>query len=164
MALPGPAPKPNKVGHSPTAEWTEVPNLPFLSGREHDLPERVIFEEIEDKAKRLVEAGWTAQTRAWWDIVRTMPHASLWTDADWNFATDTAYLKESFYTGTASAAEMVEMRRREDLLGLSLEARRKLRIRYVPPADETVELMTASSHTPVGVISISDRRRRMQDT
>lgn len=126
MALPGPAPKANKVGRTPNADWTDVPDAPYVEGRKRALPKG---------------QPWAAQTKVWWAIVREMPHAALWSESDWLFAMDTAIFKNRFYLGEAGPGEMTEMRRREDLMAFSTEARRKARIRYVapPPADAPPE-------------------------
>lgn len=150
MALPGPAPKESKIGRTPNADWTDVPNELFEAGRARELPARYGFDKDEDGNPVLTERGWVEQTESWWDVVRTLPHAALWTEADWLFASDTAVLKDLFYTGIAKAGEMTEMRRREDLLGLSAEARRKLRIRYVAPRPErAADGPAAASVTPI---------------
>lgn len=137
MALPGFEPNPNAVNRNPKAEWSEVVDEPYRKGSRRSLPRRMHLVDSE-----LVEQGWSEQTLTWWKTVRNMPHASLWSETDWLFASDTAVLKELFYTGVAKSGEMTEMRRREDLMGLSVEARRKLRIRYtrakaVEPAAKT---------------------------
>ena len=156
MALPGPEPKETRIGHSPTAEWTNVIDEPFLAGEIRELPPRVIYEEVEEGVKELVEAGWTAQTQEWWRTVRILPHAVLWREADWLFAMDTAVLKDKFYTSSFTAADAAEMRRREDLMGTTLEARRKLRIRYVRPVITDAEI-----HKATEVFAVEDRRRRL---
>jgi hypothetical protein len=58
-----------------------------------------------------------------------MPHASLWTEADWQFALDTAEVAAAFHEGDTKMA--VELRQREKIMGTTLDARRDLRIRYV---------------------------------
>ena len=162
MALPGPAPKDNKVGRTPNADWTNVPNVPFEAGRSRELPQR--YEVTVDDAGTSTrnEVDWNPQTDDWWDIVRTLPHAAIWTEADWLFATDTAYFKDDFYNGTANAADKTEMRRREDLMGLSAEARRKLRIRYtdVVVMDEQDGGTGGSTGNVTSIASSGARKRR----
>jgi hypothetical protein len=98
-------------------EWIEVPDVPF-AGKAPALPRDV---------------EWQAQTRRWWATVCAMPHCVLWTDAEWRVALETAYVADAFYAGRISAAG--ELRRREAALGMTLDSRRDLRIRYVAPAD-----------------------------
>ncbi len=156
MALPGPAPKANKIGRTPTADWTLVDDAPFLAGEERELPDehRVIVSSKD--GSDVQDIGWSLQTVRWWEIVRVLPHAILWGESEWLFATDTAVLKDKFYNGTATSAEAVEMRRREDIMGVTADARHKLRIRYVEPR----EVITSSDGEVVREITTAPRSRR----
>ena len=121
MALPGLEPKDNKIGRTPNAEWIEVvdePNLnaPALLGDHHPA------------------------TMMWYTEISMLPHTVLWREADWTFAADTALIKDRFYEGDYTAAITMEMRRREDLMGTTMEARRKLRIRYIRPIVSDAEI------------------------
>jgi hypothetical protein len=145
MALTGPPPKENKIGRSPTAEWTEVENTPNLEGLSRELPDR----------------EWHRDTLTWWAAVRVLPHSRLWQETDWTFAADTAIIKDLFYNGRARSGEMVEMRHREDLMGVSREARRKLRIRYVAPRIETSAIEERGDEA--AIVNIADRRRRLTE-
>jgi hypothetical protein len=136
MALRGPEPKDHKIGRTPNAEWIEVidePNLdaPDLIGEHHP------------------------STMMWWTEIRSLPHTVLWREADWTFAVDTALIKDRFYEGDFTAAITMEMRRREDLMGTTMEARRKLRIRYIHPivSDEEIHEVFQGD--------IESRRRRL---
>lgn len=131
MALRGPDSKAMKHGRTPTADWIEVPDVPY-EGPWPELPKLPGRQRWNDLAKR------------WWDTIRVMPHCALWDDADWLYAVETAYMKHFYFRdvaddetkGTTSAA--TELRRREDVLGTTMEARRKLRIRYVEAEDAGV--------------------------
>lgn len=104
-------------------EWTEVVDVPF-DGVRPGLPRR--------------KGGWPASTKRWWETVSRMPHCVLWSDADWQFALDTALLAAEFHEGNVRVAG--ELRQREKILGTTLDARRDLRIRYVDEAEKvTVE-------------------------
>jgi hypothetical protein len=81
-----------------------------------------------------------------------MPHASLWTEADWQFALDTAEVAAAFHDGDTKMA--VELRQREKILGTTLDARRDLRIRYVEPRPEEER---------AGVTAIADYRRELEE-
>ena len=116
----------------PVLEWQEVSDLEFTGGPE--LPER----------------GWHADTLDWWDVVSTMPHCVLWKRSDWKFAMDTARVAAKFHSGDMNAA--VELRQREKLLGMTLDARRDLRIRYVEPTAEA---------QPQSIRAIEDYRQRL---
>lgn len=132
MPVAGRKPKPEGQAinrNKPTTEWVEVPDLPFAGG---------------PKLPRTQPDGrsWPAWTKRWWATVSTMPHCSLWTDADWEFAMDTAALKAKFHTD-GGAGLATEIRNREKVLGTTVDYRRDLRIRYVDP--KPVELAPVSS-------------------
>lgn len=100
--------------------WTEVPGEPYLEGRSHTLPGG--------------ELVWCAQTRAWWDALRTMPHCRLWSESDWQFAATTALLHQQIWVGEEDpGAKLTELARRERYLGFTYEARAGMRIRYTEP-------------------------------
>jgi hypothetical protein len=118
IAMPRPGVKPSAApkrnGGALAHEWVDVPDVPY-AGEAPDLP---------------TEVAWQLQTRRWWDTVCRMPHCALWTEAEWRVALETAYVADAFYSGKTTTAS--ELRRRECALGMTLDARRDLRIRYVP--------------------------------
>ncbi len=129
MAHTGPPAKGNKVGRTPTADWTEVPNEPFTGPCLVNLP------------AKCGRRKWNPLVLQWWEITRSMPHCRLWERSDWLFAVETAFMKQELWDsydsedGTKTTA-WTELRRREGLLGTTAEERRKLRIRYVDPKPE----------------------------
>lgn len=132
MPVAGRKPKPdgqkrNRV--KPTYEWVDVPNVPFDGAPK--LP------------KRPDGKSWPAATKRWWMAVSSMPHCVLWSESDWQFAVDTAYLVAVFHDGKVSLGG--EIRQREKVLGTTADARRDLRIRYVGDADPVVEEGNVSS-------------------
>lgn len=61
----------------------------------------------------------------------------LWSEADWSFAIDTALVAAQFHEGQNKADKLMQ---RERVLGVTMDFRRDLRIRYVDPEpDEKVE-------------------------
>lgn len=125
MAKTGPAPKAVKHGHS-GGEWTDVPDAPYTGpGSDRDLPD-------------IPGLPWYETTTAWWNIVRRMPHCRLWTEADWIYAIEVAVLKNQIwgevFGGALPGNLLSEERQRLALLGMTMEQRRKLGIRYVDPA------------------------------
>jgi hypothetical protein len=162
MARPGPTQSARRLGHSAHAEWTEVPNRPY-EGASPDLP------RLPGRAK------YHPLVTTWWDMVRAMPHCVTWAPTDWQFAVETALLKHYFWVdaagGEVKTTAATEIRRREDNMGTTEEARRKLRIRYVDvPEDddldddvpaaqpEVVHQRTAGGARPV--TSLASRRAR----
>jgi hypothetical protein len=163
MALTGRDPKTNKHGRTPTADWTDVPDRPY-DGPSPDLP------RLSGRRK------WREQVVSWWDEVRVMPHCVLWTATDWRFALETAYMKQQFWVelddGDMKTTTATEIRRREDQMGTTGEARRKLRIRYVDPTLPTGAGREADYDQPVvediavaggasTVTSLDSRRARL---
>lgn len=145
MAVSGPRPKPrDQIRHRvpPAREWTEVENTPY-GGPVPKLPPR--YRTTERGAR--VRAEWPARTRAWWSVVSVMPHCLLWSEADWQFALDTAECHARFTEG----ANGTELRIRARALGTTSDALQSLRIRYVEPRQ-----------TVADVIPI-DRRERFLD-
>jgi len=114
------------------AEWLEVPDVPFAGGP--DLPAR--GEESATSRERPLGTpalAWPETTVRWWDAVRTMPHAATWTPADWQTAFAAAEAHARFVEGWKGCASGAELRQREKQLGMTRDARRDLRILYVPP-------------------------------
>lgn len=145
MAFSGPEPKDRKHGRTPNAEWVDVPNVPFDGPGRLELPKR--------RGMR-----WPAEVVSWWESASRMPHCVLWSESDWVFALETAFMKfdwwRDFNEGKVQPTKSTEIRRREDVMGTTAEARRKLRVRYVD-ADSQAE-------SPLIVVAdLSDRRRRI---
>ena len=138
MPVAGRKPKPDdqkRNRHKPTYDWVEVPDLPFSGGPK--LP-----------VKRTEGRAWPVRTKRWWAVISAMPHCAIWTDADWEYALDTAYVHAEFASGDMRQA--AELRNREKLLGNTFDSRRDLRIRYVTLTEEREEA--------AGVASLADYR------
>jgi hypothetical protein len=125
--MPQPGRKPNEgqpVRHrvKPVHQWLEVELRPYEGGPK--LPKR-----------QPNDHPWPAATKRWWQAISTMPHCTLWLESDWAFALDTAIVAAAFHGGDLKRAE--ELRKREKVLGTTLDARRDLRIRYVAPVEQT---------------------------
>jgi hypothetical protein len=165
MARSGVSRKENKHGRTPNTggDWKDVVDEPY-TGESPDLPRR-------PRGKK-----WHPMVESWWALVRKMPHCVLWMDTDWQYAVELAFLKcaywEMFDAGEATAAQATEIRRREDQLGTTAEARRKLLIRYVDPEPEvpdeeperdlvvTEEEQVSAEHSAT-VTPLADRRARL---
>lgn len=159
MARPGPAGKAAKHGRTNT-DWVEVPDVPY-AGPSPDLPKL-------PKGKK-----WNDIVVQWWEQVRAMPHCDLWTATDWQFAVETALMKDQFWReygdGKMMSTTATEIRRREGLLGTTAEARRQLRIRYVPAGEDAddepdlpVEVVEHDQAPGASVVTpLFDRRSRL---
>jgi hypothetical protein len=127
-----PKPEGQAVHRNPKVhDWTEVVATPFMGHPPVRLP---------TKSVRVLPFGGTEElkihpmTRAWWRTISHMPHCILWTEADWRFALATALVADRFHYGHTPSA--TELARRERVLGVTVDARRDLRIRYVDPRPE----------------------------
>ena len=159
MAIAGAKPKEDRsqVRHrNPAAhEWTEVEDVP------HDGPElpgrQLVFSLDDPLASERADAhargeyDWPRRTREWWSAIRQMPHARLWSSTDWQYAFDVAEAHARFVEGWKGCTTGAELRMREKLLGNTMDSRRDLRIRYVAPRADDVEL-------PAGVAKMDDYR------
>jgi hypothetical protein len=139
MARPGPAAAARKLGRTANAEWTEIANEPF-TGPSPDLPD---FQT------------WHPMVINWWAHLRSMPHCARWQATDWDYALETAFMKqrywERFFDGDESSTAAVDLRRREDQMGTTEEARRKLRIRYVDVYEDAPPEIGDDAGVPVVV-------------
>jgi hypothetical protein len=122
----------------PVHEWTEVEDVRFAGGPK--LPRT-----------NPGEATWPTHTKRWWQAVSTMPHCVLWSEEDWQFAFDTAYVHAAFAKGDLRVA--TELRNREKVMGTTVDFRRDLRIRYVEPKIEA----------RAGVTAIDEYRRQIAE-
>ncbi len=147
MALPGPAADPRSGNGHTTAEWDDVPDVPFVHGRA--LP-------------TYYDWPWHPAVEKWFEVVASMPHAVRWREADWLAVNDLALLKHRQYEGTATTGDIVEIRRREDQLGTTAEARRKLRIRYTTPRSETAATPAGAVDAGASVTPITSARDRLR--
>lgn len=153
MARTGPTPKAGpRHGTSPNIPTIDVANVPYTGpGAERDLPD-------------IPTLPWYPQTEAWWEIVRVMPHCVLWEPSDWLFAIETALYKNQamgeIYGGALPTSLITEIRRREDMMGCTMEARRKLGIRYIDmEPDEAAAPVPADGVTDIA--SAPSRRARL---
>jgi hypothetical protein len=157
MAFTGPDPNPNSINrNTPAAEWTEVEDVPY-KGKRPSLP---VSRTVLAMGKP-IKIPLQSLTKDWWETVTALPHCKLWTPGDWNFALTTAIVADNAYTGVASAWS--ELRRRENDMGVTAEARRKLRIRYVPAsANKAAKKPAGKAAASATVTSIDERRQRQR--
>lgn len=149
-----PSGRPTVNRNKPTHDWTTVPNKPYNGPR----PELPLTRQVMVKNGEVEIVPIEERTRQWWQVISSMPHCILWTDSDWIFALDTAMVHASAVYGSVTASS--ELRQRERILGVTMDARRDLRIKYVDDeAEEGVSLTTGVA----GVTQITERRARLAD-
>jgi hypothetical protein len=118
-------------------DWVEVDHTPFDGGP--DLPPRRSDGQL-----------WPDGMHTKWDAWRSMPHARLWGEADWQYALDTAELAASAFEKGAKVGLLAELRFREKQMGTTWSARQDMHIRYIAPADPDV--------SPAAVTSLEEYR------
>lgn len=142
MGVPGVKPKEDRsqVRHRARVhEFTEVDNVPFEGGPELT-PRSVIADPLLWAEAGVVPMeGWPPATQRWWNAIRRMPHCTLWSEGDWEFAQLTAEVHARVCEGWKGYTG-AELRQREKLMGVYLDARRDLRIKYVEPKPEAEDL------------------------
>lgn len=82
-----------------------------------------------------------------------MPHARLWGEADWQFASDTIELAVAAFTGGAKGGLLAELRYREKIMGTTWSARQDMRISYTVAAQQ--------KPSPPSDVAILDRYREL---
>jgi|SRR6478752_5720767 len=138
MTLAGRKPNPDRsqvLNRNKVSARPDVPNVPFAGGPDLE-PRAASGPEMWAEAGVIPAEGWPMATLSWWRVIRAMPHAVLWSEADWQFAQATAEVHARFAEGWKGYTGG-ELRQREKLLGVYMDARRDLRIKYVdPPKDD----------------------------
>lgn len=122
MAPRGAKPKPLGMKRHrvpPVHESTTFPNVP--NPNPQPLPS---VRDLQD-ATRLER--WPNATRRWWKAISTQPHTVVWSDSDWAYAAETAFVHARFSMGDMLKT-MAELRLRNHQLGATWEGRRDLRI------------------------------------
>lgn len=152
----GPAPKPQgsrarrnkdpQVLRIITAQPVEQPALPVI--------EQVVTDEFGvPKKKRFV---WPSITKRWWKMWGESPLAAEYTETDWAFLMDTAYLHAQYWKGDIKVA--AELRLRVAKFGATPEDRARLRIQFA--VADTLEDDADSAIDDVAPVSARARRRQ----
>jgi hypothetical protein len=137
-----PKPPDQRVSRYRPIGWVDVPNVKY-TGEKPDLPDDV-----------------PQLTREWWDVISSMPHCILWHPSEWQLALDTALLHAAFVKGDLARA--AELRKWEHALGVTMDARRAQRIRYVDPLPEEPEPEIEESSPQVSDFAEARRRKLME--
>jgi len=142
MAVPGTKPKPDTqkvTKHALTHDWTEVPDVRYDGERPKLPPVPKV-------------------TKDWWEDISTMPHCILWSPQQWRFAIDTARVHAMAFGPKQRSTMIPEVRNREKQMGVTADALRDLRIRYVQP-------VVVEERTENGVTDFeAERRKRLLES
>lgn len=150
----GPAPKPQgsrarrnkdpQVLRIITAKPVEQPALPVI--------EHVVLDENGKPRKK--RFTWPTVTRRWWKMWGESPLSTEYTETDWSFLLDTAYLHALYWKGDFRVA--AELRLRVAKFGATPEDRARLRIQFAV-ADGLEDDGPSADASPV---SSRSRRRK----
>lgn len=162
--MSGPAAQDRKHGRTPNSvtagDWREYDDVPFEGAPE--------MPKMPGRNKK-----WHPMVEAWWQTTSTLPHAVDWRPEDWQKVFELLYEKQRYYTAVTpkeqSTAQLTEIRRREDALGIGQQARIALRIRYKQKVEPGVagdgpagarEVVEDGGTRPAGnVVPLEDRRK-----
>ena len=110
MAGRGPAPKPKgsrarrnkdpQILRIITAQPVEQPSLPVI--------EQVVLDENGKPRKK--RFTWPTMTRRWWKMWGESPLSAEYTETDWSFLLDTAYLHALYWKGDFRQASELRLR------------------------------------------------------
>jgi len=126
---------------------TEQPNLPVI--------EQVVVDEFGVEHKKRFH--WPKITRRWWKMWAESPLSTDYTDVDWAFLMDTAYIHALYWKGDVKQA--AELRLRVAKFGATPEDRARLRIQFAV-ADAVEDDQGVASQVAIGVPSSSRERSR----
>ena len=158
MPAAGRKPKPEGERRNrmpPVHEWRQIERKPFTGKPPVTLPTK---RQVSTK-DGLVELKILEETKRWWRSVARMPHCTLWSETDWQYALMTALVADAAFRGDLKA--VAELRQRERVLGTTDDARRDLRIRYVDPEPAEQRGRRPAAQEPATVVALDDRRSRI---
>jgi hypothetical protein len=140
----------------PVHEWRQIERRPFTGKPLVTLPAKRSVSTKDGS----VELPLLPATKAWWRAVSRMPHCSLWSETDWQFAMVTALVADAAFRGDLKAVS--ELRQRERVIGTTDDARRDLRIRYVDPEPRPPRERKRAADGQV--VQLDDRRARVSSS
>jgi hypothetical protein len=160
--MPGPAPQERKHGRTPNAsgDWREYDDVPFEGAPPMPAP----------PGRRKT---WHRMAVRTWQTASVMPHCKDWRDEDW-LALEVLMLEvHRYYSATGeerpSTAQMTEIRRQRNALGIGEQGRREQKIRYKQkvepglPGDGPAgarEVIDDGQSKPAGkVVPLRDRKK-----
>ena len=150
MAGRGPAPKPQ----GSRARRNKDPQiLRIIEAKPIAQPALPVIEQVvigPDGEPRKKRFNWPTITRRWWRMWGESPLSAEYTETDWAFLMDTAYLHALYWKGDVKVA--AELRLRVAKFGATPEDRARLRIQFA--VADTLE----DGAAPVAPASSRERR------
>ncbi|MDK8350808.1 hypothetical protein QP786_02410 [Gleimia europaea] len=143
MAGRGPRPKDPAQRARRNAEPSPFKVIEATPTRQPRLPVIYVPVELEDGTVKKKRFKWPEITKRWWRMWRESPLSTDYTDSDWSFLLDTAWIHAQYWLGDTKLAP--ELRLRVAKFGATPEDRARLRIVFAT-ADE-VEDKRSSKHS-----------------
>lgn len=109
------------------------------------IPLTTVFVEPTSQPELPNTIKWHEQTQHWWHVWRDSPLSAHFTDVEWNYLLETAFLQNRFWEGNVAVAG--ELRLRAAKFGATPEDRARLRIQ-VTTADEVEDKAEARKSIP----------------
>lgn len=160
--MPGPEPKDRKHGRTPNAagDWREYEDVPF--GGAPPMP--------KPPGRR---RSWHDMAVELWTTASVMPHCEDWRAEDWLALKVLMYEVDRYYAPAGddkqTTAQMTEIRRQKNALGIGEQGRREQKIRYKQRIEPGLpgevdgasrEVVDDGVTRPAGnVVPIKDRRK-----
>lgn len=132
MAGRGPAPKDPSKRQRRNGDPVALRIIHAAPTPQPDLPEIDLQVEVDGELISR-EFHWPERTRTWWRMWSESPLTDDYTQTDWDFLLDTAFLHAQFWQGETKLAS--EIRLRVAKFGATPEDRARLRIQFAQ-ADE----------------------------
>lgn len=124
----GPAPKPQ----GSRARRNKDPQiLKIIAAKPVEQPALPVIEQVvldENGKPRKKRFTWPTVTRRWWKMWGESPLSAEYTETDWSFLLDTAYMHALYWKGDFRVAS--ELRLRVAKFGATPEDRARLRIQF----------------------------------
>lgn len=133
MAGRGPQPKDPSKRARRNAEPVPFKVIEAQPTRQPRLPVIYVPVELEDGSVKKKRFKWPEITKRWWKMWRESPLSEDYTDSDWSFLLDTAWIHAQYWLGDTKLAP--ELRLRVAKFGATPEDRARLRIVFAT-ADE----------------------------
>lgn len=153
MAGRGPAPKNPSQRARRNKDVINLREYQVPRTEQPSLPTIYVTVEKEDGTFGRQKFNWPTRTRRWWKMWAESPLSPDFSDADWEFLLDTAYIHARFWNGDIKLAP--ELRLRVAKFGATPEDRARLRIVFavadnvenntMQDPDEAERLLTASA-------------------
>lgn len=132
------------TGHSKGKAANPIPatTIPFIPGAQPDLPQMT----KDDPDLGSVVVPWHPQTIEWWAMWGRAAQSDSFTESDWSYMLETAFLHHQFWSGDTKQAP--ELRLRQAKFGATPEDRARLRMFFADADRKDTERGVPSTPKP----------------